>query len=510
MERLWPVDAVSAAVGAPVQSCTKLLSVMAPPSEKGKGPVREEPSKPGSSRPPPSSKRPRGPPSSTTPSQDLEFIEPVLENGELVVPSEDSDLLEMDSHWQYSLVGYVTEKKPFYKPFIDFLYRVWKPKGNLEILIRGGGFFVARFSNQEDMQRVMEGGPWLMGGRPIVLRKWSRGMNMEMERLETIPIWIRLPQLPLHLWGKRILSKLASAVGNPLYMDSSTANRSRIEYARICVEISASSPLPDFIRLREEGLIKTLQVEYEWKPSPCRSCNTFGHSDSQCPISSGPPVIVKKTVPSSQGGKSAATIAQNKCEWVLVKHPKISVAVAKDPIASQSNPFNPLMDEAVTRETLVSGQVEVTNEGDSKNVGDVIVQEDEMEVAALVVTVQERNSQSTNGDTSKGVDESFVGDCSAHEKNDAMVDDQDMLPIQAVVVSINGETSVQDGSGPANVQVVKETTKVPLMHPTKDLILGKAVLKDSRTCTGTSIPRQSTLKAQKIISTGQRPAGHDL
>ncbi|KAK1262135.1 hypothetical protein QJS04_geneDACA020460 [Acorus gramineus] len=90
-----------------------------------------------------------------------------------------------------------------------------------------------------------------MGGRPIVLRKWSRGMNMEMERLKTIPIWIRLPQLPLHLWGKRMLIKLASAVGNPLYMDSSTANRSRIEYARICVEISASSSLPDFIRLRE-------------------------------------------------------------------------------------------------------------------------------------------------------------------------------------------------------------------------------------------------------------------
>ncbi|KAK1303152.1 hypothetical protein QJS10_CPB11g01231 [Acorus calamus] len=181
-----PVDTICAVVGAPVQSCTELLSVMVAPSEKGKGPVREGPSKPAN--------------------KDLEFIEPVLENGELVVPSEDSDLLEMDSHWQYSLVGYVIGKKPFYKPFIDFLYHVWKPKGNLEILIRGGGFFVARFSNQEDMQRVMEGGPWLIGGRPIVLRKWSRGMNMETERLETIPIWISLPQLPLHLWGKRKLS----------------------------------------------------------------------------------------------------------------------------------------------------------------------------------------------------------------------------------------------------------------------------------------------------------------
>ncbi|KAK1307758.1 hypothetical protein QJS10_CPA09g00850 [Acorus calamus] len=153
--------------------------------------------------------------------------------------------------------------------------------------MRGGGFFVARFVNEEDMKVVIEGEPWLMGGRPIVLRKWNRGMKLEMERLETIPIWIRLPHLPLHLWGTRMLSKLSSVIGTPLYMDSSTSSRSRIEFARICVEISASSPLPDLIRLKEDGVVKEITVEYEWKPSPCRTCNTFGHTEAQCPMPRG-------------------------------------------------------------------------------------------------------------------------------------------------------------------------------------------------------------------------------
>ncbi|KAK1301684.1 hypothetical protein QJS10_CPB12g00915 [Acorus calamus] len=116
-------------------------------------------------------------------------------------------------------------------------------------------------------------------------------------------------------------------------MDSSTANHTRIEYARICVEISASSSLPDFIRLREEGSIKTLQVEYEWKPSPSRSCNTFDHSDSQCPLPSGSPILVKAYVSSYQGSQNAATVAQNKGEWVPVKHHRTTVVVEKDPMA---------------------------------------------------------------------------------------------------------------------------------------------------------------------------------
>ncbi|KAK1327173.1 hypothetical protein QJS10_CPA01g01639 [Acorus calamus] len=204
--------------------------------------------------------------------------------GRKFVDCDEEDLKEMDSHWGLSLVGYVIGKRPYYKPFLDFLYRIWNPKGSLEVLMREGGFFITKFSNEEDLMNVMEGGPWLMAGHPIVLRRWSRGMRMEMERLETIPIWIRFPALPLHMWGTRLISKLASAIGKPLYMDTATANRSRIAFARVCIEISAHSDLPDSILYREEGIWKDILVEYEWKPSPCPACSTFGHSSAQCAV----------------------------------------------------------------------------------------------------------------------------------------------------------------------------------------------------------------------------------
>ncbi|KAK1297666.1 hypothetical protein QJS10_CPB15g01195 [Acorus calamus] len=177
----------------------------------------------------------------------LSSVELGTHEGQKFVVCEEEDLKEMDTHWALSLVGYVIGKKPYYKPFVDFLHRLWRPKGNMEILMRNGGFFIAKFSDEDDLMNAMEGGPWLMAGRPIVLRRWSRGMRLEIERLETIPVWIRFPALPLHMWGTRLISKLASAIGKPLYMDSATAGRSHIAFARVCVEISAQLELLDTI-----------------------------------------------------------------------------------------------------------------------------------------------------------------------------------------------------------------------------------------------------------------------
>ncbi|KAK1315251.1 hypothetical protein QJS10_CPA06g01202 [Acorus calamus] len=123
-----------------------------------------------------------------SPTTILEPVELNTHEGRIFVDCEEEDLKEMDSHWAHLLVGYV----------------------------------IAKFSDEDDLLNAMEGGPWLMAGRPIVPRRWNRGMRLGIERLETIPLWIRFPALPLHMWGTRLISKLVSAVGKPLYMDTAT------------------------------------------------------------------------------------------------------------------------------------------------------------------------------------------------------------------------------------------------------------------------------------------------
>ncbi|KAK1307939.1 hypothetical protein QJS10_CPA09g00575 [Acorus calamus] len=297
------------------------------------------------------------PTSSSTRSTALEKIDPGVEDGQVTISCLPEDTFEIENHWKLSLLGYVIGKRPYYKPFVDFLHRTWKPKGSLEILMREGGFFIAKFSQEEDLRTVIEGGPWLMSGRPIVLRQWTKDIRMEIERLESIPIWVRFPSLPLHMWGQRMLSKLASAIGTPLYSDMATAERSRIIYARVCIEVSAKTILPDFIRVRDGEELRIVQVEYEWKPIPCKACCTFGHTDAQCGASSGHS--------QETHGKAMPHEVRSSTEWRIVSNGKrapIQAAPHQNDTSVSPTILNNGFSVLTTQEVNEVGQIEVLSE----------------------------------------------------------------------------------------------------------------------------------------------------
>ncbi|XP_058775924.1 uncharacterized protein LOC131650225 [Vicia villosa] len=113
----------------------------------------------------------------------------------------------------------------------------------------------------------------------MLLRDWKPDFNLQRDMLRTIPIWVKLPHLPLYLWGKRSLSKIGSALGTPLVTDECTANRLRVSYARILVEIDITQAPVTEITIRDtEGNRKKQPIEYEWRPKFCQRCQKVGHN----------------------------------------------------------------------------------------------------------------------------------------------------------------------------------------------------------------------------------------
>lgn len=91
--------------------------------------------------------------------------------------------------------------------------------------------------------------------------------------LRTLPIWVKLPYLPLHLWGLKSLGKIGSALGNPLLSDECTTNKLRVSYARILMELDTTQIQKEYITIRDHEGKKIQQVvEYEWKPLYCETC----------------------------------------------------------------------------------------------------------------------------------------------------------------------------------------------------------------------------------------------
>ncbi|KAL0420752.1 UNVERIFIED_CONTAM: hypothetical protein Slati_3098100 [Sesamum latifolium] len=138
------------------------------------------------------------------------------------------------------------------------------------------------------MTEVIEGGPWLFQGQPIVLQRWQPGMALRKLKHTEVPVWIKLKHLPVEYWTEEGLSVVASGIGKPLYPDAITKACMRLDFARVCVMLNISSKLPKHIvilaPIAEGGKVPCkVDVEYKWVPKKCVTCMSLGHSASSCP-----------------------------------------------------------------------------------------------------------------------------------------------------------------------------------------------------------------------------------
>ncbi|KAM7462181.1 hypothetical protein LguiA_030315 [Lonicera macranthoides] len=85
----------------------------------------------------------------------------------------------------------------------------------------------------ETRVEVIEAGPWTFDNRPLIVKPWTDDANLEREDMVEVPVWVRFPNLKLHVVHNNA-DKMASIIGKPLFMDRMTAERERLAYARGC------------------------------------------------------------------------------------------------------------------------------------------------------------------------------------------------------------------------------------------------------------------------------------
>ncbi|KAG5221989.1 DUF4283 domain-containing protein [Salix suchowensis] len=182
--------------------------------------------------------------------------------------------------WARCMIGFFTGYKPPFRAVNLIATKAWKQYGLEQVMTMATGFYIFRFTGEEAVQEVIEKGPWMFGGKNIILQKWTPSFHFNRNKIPTISVWVRLKGLPLPLWTKQGLSMAASMVGKPLSCDEQTMGCRRLEFARLCVELDAALPFVHHFEvespLTEEP--QRVDVEYEWKPPRCESCRSFGHN----------------------------------------------------------------------------------------------------------------------------------------------------------------------------------------------------------------------------------------
>ena len=123
-----------------------------------------------------------------SPDLSLEFFTPEVQADKKIAVYETADSAELIETWSMAIVGYVVGLKTSYFPLSSFIKTRWGIS-SFDLHMLENGFFVCKLYSEEDLQRILEGF-WTIRGHPMILRRWSPDVRLELDSLQSIPLWV--------------------------------------------------------------------------------------------------------------------------------------------------------------------------------------------------------------------------------------------------------------------------------------------------------------------------------
>ncbi|KAJ6913938.1 hypothetical protein NC651_016249 [Populus alba x Populus x berolinensis] len=96
------------------------------------------------------------------------------------------DLDHSCDDWKLCAIGYVYGKFPGYRALNSIIENVWKCEATLTM--HESGWLVYKFQNEEDKCYVLCGGPYLVYGRPLILRSMSEYFDFSSSEMTQVPV----------------------------------------------------------------------------------------------------------------------------------------------------------------------------------------------------------------------------------------------------------------------------------------------------------------------------------
>lgn len=210
------------------------------------------------------------------------------------------DIDDVQTAWGFCLVGYVAGRFPGKEALLK-LCTSWNVA--YKFFTHQSGWLVFKFKTEEDRFKVLQGGPYFVFGRPLILKNMPSYFEFDNMELKQVPVWVKLPGLPLECWNPKALGKITSKVGIPVSTDGMTATKEQLSYARVLVEVDASVPLVRSVPIAlPNGKTRNQQIVFEYEPKFCSTCSAFGHMAGNC--GSAKSDVSPKNQPLDQGIKA--------------------------------------------------------------------------------------------------------------------------------------------------------------------------------------------------------------
>ncbi|GKV50648.1 hypothetical protein SLEP1_g57349 [Rubroshorea leprosula] len=223
---------------------------------------------------------------------------------------------------------------------------LWGKKGKILVTGMGNGTFLFQIPDSATRDWVLNSKiPWHVRHKILILRKWDPNAVLSKAKPAKMPIWVKVWGVPLSLYTPKGLSYIASVIGRPLSLDKATEQRTRVNFAQICVEVDVEKihTLPESAPVNLDGnLQEEVSFEYPWLPVKCETCKKEGHTSRDCAKESQSVVVQKqewRTV--SKGKKKEQAIVEE--DKGPAQEKDIQIVQAVEPTVLSKSPSLPLV-----------------------------------------------------------------------------------------------------------------------------------------------------------------------
>ncbi|KAL4353175.1 hypothetical protein GQ457_06G017320 [Hibiscus cannabinus] len=151
---------------------------------------------------------------------------------------------------------------------------LWNPNGEINLIDLDNEYYLVRFANEDDFQKVLSGGPWVIYGSYLTVQPWKRHFNSAEEHPSHIMVWVRLPNLPYRYYTKSLFRYIAMSIGDVVKVDYNTSEGKRGRFVRLDIIVELNKPLVSGIVI--DG--RRQDIEYEGLPTICFKCGKYGHA----------------------------------------------------------------------------------------------------------------------------------------------------------------------------------------------------------------------------------------
>lgn len=155
----------------------------------------------------------------------------------------------MRAPWAKALIVKVFGRTVGYKYLTFKINTLRKPSAIMDCVDLGKDFFLIKFSDDANYDKVLKGGPWFISEHFLAIKPWVSYFKASEATFDAVAVWVRFLELPIEFHDSEVLREIGKAIGPVLRINSYTATEEKASYARLCIQINLMKPLITTIRV---------------------------------------------------------------------------------------------------------------------------------------------------------------------------------------------------------------------------------------------------------------------